>query len=508
MEKLFNNADLYPTPSHIIQMMCEGLNLQGKTVFDPGAGTGNIITYCTNQGAEAIYCETSETLQKILSGKGRFLKADFLEVTSDEVSHVDYIIMNPPFSADEKHILHAYNIAPAGCKIISLCNANTLKNTYTRARQELKTIVDEHGQIEDLYNCFEDSERPTSAQIYLIKLQKPGANYSQEFEGFFMGEDATEQQENGIMPYNFIRDLVNRYVESIKIYDAQLTEGVRMNRLLSGFYGGSIAFHCTESDKPVMRSNFKKAMQKAGWKFIFAKMNMEKYATKGLKEDINKFVEQQTEVPFTMRNIYKMLEIIIGTQEQRMDKAILEVFDKVTQHHSDNRHNVEGWKTNSHFVLGKRFIMPHIVEANYSGGMRETYYGWAEPIEDLQKALCYLMGEDYDKIPSLRKFLNDTETEESKVLASYKKQYENRKFGEWHNWHFFKIRGYKKGTMHFEFKNEDVWGRFNQRVAKLKGYPLFEYKKQTAYQDRNTGRTAPKAAASKPAKEAEILFTF
>ena len=42
--------------------------------------------------------------------------------------------------------------------------------------------------------------------------------------------------------------------------------------------------------------------------------------------------------------------------------------------------------------------------------------------------------------------------------------------------------------MHFEFKNDKVWELFNQRVAKIKGYVLFEAKEQTEYQKRQTGR--------------------
>ena len=35
-------------------------------------------------------------------------------------------------------------------------------------------------------------------------------------------------------------------------------------------------------------------------------MNMEKYATQQLREQINKFIEQQESVPFTMFNIYRV----------------------------------------------------------------------------------------------------------------------------------------------------------------------------------------------------------
>ena len=42
-------------------------------------------------------------------------------------------------------------------------------------------------------------------------------------------------------------------------------------------------------------------------------------------EKINKFNNKSIAI---MRNIYKMLEIVRGTAAQRMDKAIIEVFDR------------------------------------------------------------------------------------------------------------------------------------------------------------------------------------
>lgn len=75
-------------------------------------------------------------------------------------------------------------------------------------------------------------------------------------------------------------------------------------------------------------------------------------------------------------------------------------------------------------------------------------------------------------------------------------------YGEWYNSHFFKYKGYKNGNMHFEFIDTKVWEAFNKRVAEIKGYPLFEHKEQTAYQQRNAGRKeTTKETAGK------ILFT-
>jgi len=510
------NPDFYPTPEEVIYQMLEGIEIEDKTILEPSSGKGNIIDYLTLYGAkEVLFCESNEDLAHISSQKARFLESDFLNLDSSKISHIDLIIMNPPFSADEKHISHAFSIAPAGCKIVSLCNAQTIKNTYTQARKELKNNIDLYGTFKNLGNCFENSERETGVEIGLVILQKPGANYSTEFEGFFLDEEE-EPDGEGIISYNFVRDLVNRYVGSIKIFDRQLEEAEKMNQLTSGYFSVKMGMNITNGQKPIERSTFKKEMQKSGWKFIFAKMNMQKYATQGMRDDINKFVEEKTEIPFTMRNIYVMLANVVQTQEQTMDKAILEVFDKVTQHYHDNRFNVEGWKTNSHYLLNQKFIIPDMVKVGYSGQVDDCHYGSRnfEKMEDLQKAICFITGENYDHKLTLMHMINykykvktngnygsyddvfdeymraatrrdnlqktclDVEIEESKV-----------EWGQWIQWGYFNIKCFKKGTIHFEFKDRELWGRFNQRVAKLKGYPLFE-----KAPDKRTERQKQKAA--------------
>lgn len=455
------NQDFYPTPEHVIAQMISGYSLQGKTILEPSAGKGDIVDFCVGSGASVIACEKHPELRKILATKCKIIADDFLTVTSDKVSHIDMIVMNPPFSADEKHILHAWSIAPDGCEIVALCNHNTIKNRYTYDRKQLASIVEQYGSSVNLKDAFTTAERQTFAEIGLVRIKKPGTNNTSEFDGFFTDEDPQEAQYNGIMPYNFIRDLVNRYVAAVKIFDEQLDAGSRMNSLLAGFYKSDMAFMVTEDQKPVTRNDFKKDLQKKAWSYIFNKMNMDKYATKGLKQDINKFVEQQSHIPFTMRNIYRMLEVVIGTQEQRMDRAIIEVFDRLTMHYADNRYNVEGWKTNSHYLFGQKFILPYLATVNYSGKLGIQHYGERyESVDDLTKALCYLTGKNYDDIGSIWNYFSGSGT-----------KYE---FNTWYEWGFFRLKGFKKGTMHFQFLDLDHWAILNQRIAKLKGYPLPE----------------------------------
>lgn len=535
------NQDFYPTPEDVIIQMLEGTEIENKIVLEPSAGKGNIIDYLNLNGAKnVLFCETEKDLQTISSQKAKFLKADFLQVTSAEISHVNLIVMNPPFTADEKHILHAYNIAPAGCKVISLCNYNTIKNSYSRTRIELETLIKNYGSSKNLGECFKTSERSTSVEIGLIILQKPTSDYETEFNGFFMEEEENDNPP-GLMSYNVIQDLVGRYVDSVKIFDKQLEEAQRMNELTKGYFSVSMGMNITEDKKPIQRNEFKKAMQKSGWNFIFAKMNMKKYATRGLKEDINKFVEEQEKIPFTMRNIYKMLEIIVGTNEQRMDKAILEVFDTLTTHYHENRYNVEGWKTNSHYMLNEKFIIPSMVEKGYRGEVSRCTWssGNFEKMEDLIKAICYITGDNYSNFISLENFIsykyklvdengnfiNDKSYDFDVKIMSREYNYMSRQqseypgsqiesndieWGQWLDWGYFEFKCFKKGTIHFKFKDRELWARFNQRVAKLKGYPLFEKApdKRTERQKARDEAKGQEAKKQGPKVKPTILGTF
>ncbi len=462
---------------------------------------------------------------------------DFLSITSDKISHIDCIIMNPPFDTADAHILHAFNIAPAGCKIIALCNTATLENPYTKSRKELNTIIENYGSSINLGDCFSDAERKTGVNVSLIKIQKAGESYKTEFEGFFTDEEPEETGEIGIMSYDVVRDLVNRYVAAVKLYDQQLNVGKQMNNLLGRFYGHELAFNCTQKGAPKLRKEFKKDLQKAGWKFIFEEMNLTKNVTRGLMEDINKFVEQQTNVPFTMKNIYAMLNVVIQTTGQRMDKAILEVFDKLTEHHHDNRHHVEGWKTNSHYLVGKKFILPDMCyqDQRWHKGESKIQTGYGSSfglMEDFNKALAYITGINYNSIGSLSDSIryeykvktkdeifffhggpNDYQFENTKK-SLYERGVENTIersvpiYGEWFDWGYFRCKAFKKGSMHFEWKDPEIWGRFNQRVAKLKGYPLYEAKEQTAYQNRQTGRKTETHQHETAKQKPTILATF
>jgi hypothetical protein len=94
---------------------------------------------------------------------------------------------------------------------------------------------------------------------------------------------------------------------------------------------------------------------------------------------------------------------------------------------------------------------------------------------------------NFEETPSFRDFLcnyktvdyftkkiltpEEIETAKKNNVSTDKKAF-HLKFGEQYEWGFFKFRGYKKGTSHFEFKDPKVWKEFNRVACKAKGFML------------------------------------
>jgi hypothetical protein len=456
------NPDFYPTPPDVAAEMLDPIDLRGKTVLEPSAGKGDLVRECLARGAaEVLWCEKEPQLRDVLTSTRGATPAhrydDFLQVHPADVSHIDLIVMNPPFSADEAHILHAWEIAPPGCEIVALCNWNTVEGRYRGLQLQLASLIEAYGSKEALGQCFADAERSTRVSVGLVRLTKPGSRPGgDEFEGFFLGPDELEAQGQGLIPYRRSRDIVNRFVEACRIYDEQVAAGARLHNVLDGFFGKELGLQVTMEGAPVARNRFRKELQKAAWKHVFSEFLPAQMATSQLAKDINAFVEKQSKIPFTERNIYRMLQIVAGTQDQRVDRAVEEAIDSLTRHTKENRYGVEGWVTNSGYMLNRRFIRSHMAEPDWSGGTVtvRSYGSQSDEIRDLIKALCFITGRPYEEV-------QQPEGGGSRLVA-----------GQWYDWGFFRFRPYKKGTVHFEFKDEEVWAAVNARYARIKGQVL------------------------------------
>lgn len=459
------HKEFYPTPAHVIDMM--GIDCKGKVVLEPHAGKGDIVDFCKRFGAkEVLAFEINKDLQHIVKSKAKLIGEDFFDCKPEQISHVNAIYMNPPFSNADKHIIHAWKIAPEGCEIIALCNYETINKSHRY--DQLSGLIRDYGNTENLGDCFSTAERTTGIEIGLLKLFKPVTSANFEFEGFYMDEDDQEEDGEGIMQYNEVRALVNRYVGTMKNFDKLKEQIDVMSYSVKGIGMSSITLSIGYNNTITTKEDFSKLLQKESWKHIFAKMNMSKYVTSGVMKDINTFVETQTKVPFTMKNIYKMFEIIVGTREETFKRALEEAVDNFTKHTHENRFGVEGWKTNSGYMLNKKFIIESVL-SSYGRGLEigyDTHSG--RKMDDLVKVMCSLTGNDYNNYSTFHR-INYSQTHE--------KLYEIQP-NTWYEWAFFEFKVFKKGSMHLKFKNIDDWYVLNQAYGKLKGFTLHtDYKK-------------------------------
>lgn len=465
------NKDFFPTPKEVIERMLNGKDLYDKYILEPSAGSGNIVRYCKEAGAKEVYAyEKMPKLRKMIENECVLLGDDFLKATPEDVSHVDMIVMNPPFSKDEDHILKAWEIAPEGCEIIALCNSSIIvdywhQSLYNEKQIKLSEIIEENGKTYELGQVFKNAERKTNVYVSVIELHKPYKEGEQEFDSYFSYDENVEDipTEAGLVTYDFVRDCVNRYVDAVKEYNKVMEQAEKINNLTSLVGNCPIgfgAFWKTEKHyTQITREVFKKTLQKTSWFWLFDKFKLDKYITSGVKEDLNKFIEKQSDVPFTMKNIYRMIEIIIGTHESRMKKVIIEAFDDICSFSADNSTAGEKWKTNSDYMINKRFIIPYMTEYREwdDGKLNLRYDAYRSKIEDVNKALNYIMGYTHESWNTcLSSKINDRRPN----------------YGETFRWNHFKVKGFKKGTMHFEFIDENVWAKFNQEVAKIRGWNL------------------------------------
>lgn len=489
------HLDFFPTGRDIIiNNMLFGLDISGKVILEPHGGKGDMINVLKEFEPKSILsCEKQPELALITANLcDRFLGNDFLEIKKEDISHVDFIFANPPFSNQEHHIKHMIDIAPDNCTIVTLFNYDSLYDNYrdTTVQREVKQYIKSYGSKQELGNVFSTAERKTECNIGLIVINVPGeANSENEFEGYFDYFDDNDVETNdGLMTFNDIENIVHRYVGAVKMFDSVIEMTDRMESVIgpigawSGISFGAFMYDSQNNMSKISRETFKIELQKSAWRRVFSLFDMSRFVTSNVREDINKFVELNSNVPFTVKNIYKMVDIIFQSRENNMNKTIVKAFDNITKYYDENRYQKEGWKTNSEYVVNKKFILPYMCEVGYDGSLSMRYSS-TDYIDDLFKALYFVTGVYNDSLPSIRQFMEGTLIRYDSKEFNYIKENDpinldlktkgpRLEFGKWYEYGFFKIKAFKKGTMHFEFLDPKVWEAFNRTAAKAKGFQL------------------------------------
>jgi len=96
-------------------------------------------------------------------------------------------------------------------------------------------------------------------------------------------------------------------------------------------------------------------------------------------------------------------------------------------------------------------------------GKFDLHYGNGEQLDDIDRALCLITGKPFDSILRIKETLQNKFKEIGRIRPN--QDFSNVAFSE-----FFEMRFWKKGTLHFIFRDKFVWQEFNLRAAKGKNW--------------------------------------
>lgn len=555
---MLDNSEFYPTPRPVIEKMIEpykgriwrgGINgdyvpaygeLDDKIILEPSAGKGDILDYITGRykigqrysfsneypeytkesvKSKQIYCcEQDPNLKHILQDKGyRVIADDFLEYNGDY--YFDLILMNPPFSNGDEHLLKAWEIMHDG-DIVCLLNAETLKNPYTKRRKLLADIVDKYGSWEELGNVFSDAERKTDVNVALVRLKKANAKTKLDFDfsginkekDFHISEETFKDAPalkdivgNMLIQYDKIKEGFVEYMKLASLldhYGAPLVVKDEDGKESNGISIFTVAQNAFKEGKNRKESFnlFCESMKHHMWRIVMGNINniasfdMEKFMTHKVRQNFSEYLSRQGAMDFTRENVWNMITMLHDNKHNILEDAVVEVFDIFTSYHKENRLHVEGWKTNDKWKVNKKIILPRAVrwgiwskasDLKMYGGEFDLHYESSSKYSDIDKVMDYLTGKKAEERVGLYESLITRFRRIGKVYPGD----EFTSMDSNGESYYFKWKFFKKGTLHIEFKDEKLWEQFNLRACAGKHW--LPEKEQRAYEEAKRKASQP-----------------
>lgn len=221
-----NYKEFYPTPEELVNKMLDGVNLNYvKTVLEPSAGKGNIIQGLKNharyQNLDIDCIEINKDLRNCLKGAGyRVVGDDFLTYTT--MKQYDLIVMNPPFSNGDAHLMKALKMQQRhGGAVIALVNAETIRNPYTNLRKELVQLIENAGgTAEYIEHAFLEAERQTEVEVALVRVKFPEPERISSIMDKLQKEKAVKEhdpvEQQFLADNDFIKAIVDQYKMEIE----------------------------------------------------------------------------------------------------------------------------------------------------------------------------------------------------------------------------------------------------------------------------------------------------
>lgn len=498
--------DFYPTPASIgekfTEILPDDIYNNNAMILEPSAGKGDLLEAFIKSFKERFSCkkygyygnilqnetnnlikerihviEIEPELQGILRDKGfNLVESDFFQYHPD--IKYTHIIMNPPFSCAQDHLLHAWEIVDDGGYVICI-----LPENYLDSHQKLADIVYAHGSVHYLgsFNC-DDAFRKASVEVSAFIIKKPERKQKEfDFDGLYDKDVERIFQAGDEKSEIAVRDTIGNYVY---VYEKLIDTFCELSDKMSEFsrYLKYFNVDINHTDNPYMKhlvdisrcsfsksdndyrseyNSFIKTLKNTAWSQIFKMTNAENLMTTKVRKDFEKFRIEQSNLAFSAFNIQAFLRNLYFSQKDIKTQCVVEAFDKMTSFDKKNKIHIEGWKTNSFYKVNKKVIMPYGL-STWKFDLDRPHLNWSyrDVLDDIDKAMCFLTGKKFSDVKTISQTI-----EEAKF------------FNEDYMSTFFKIRCYKKGTIHFTFLDMDLLALFN-RVAVKDKWNLVGYEDQ------------------------------
>ena len=486
-----DNKDFYPTPPALIEKMYNEIQGSPTFILEPSAGKGDIVDffkenyrYCYDK----IGCiEKDETLINILRGKGHIvIDRDFLSYAGAE--KFDLIIMNPPFSEGDKHLLKAIEILYSG-QIICLLNAETLKNPYSNTRKLLvKKLEELKAKIEFIPNAFIDAERKTGVEVALISITIDRKVEDDIFHDMKQANEMPEvevKDQTELTQKNSIRNLVADYNRTLEIGTETLLNYFKNYNHIGEYISLNLkeadnryqTYTGTLTDKlKTSMNDFLKKLRIKYWREVLDIEVIRKKMTEKKVNEFNVLIQQNSAMDFTESNIRQFICNLMNDYGKILEDSTLEIFDRMTYEHAfdkdlhnKNVHYFNGWKTNKAFQVNDKVIIPF-----YGDAFRSWGGSWSVSCEITRKL------DDIDKV--MNSF--DTKITYKSIAQALTESFEQGITKNIES-EYFTLTVYKKGTLHLTFRDKDILRRFNVTACRGKNWLPYDYG-QKYYEDLNT----------------------
>lgn len=490
------NEEFYPTPKSLLNKIFDGVDWkQVDTILEPSAGKGDIIEFIQNSEEAHRYhhnfeidcIEKDPNLQAVLKQKGfRLVHDDFF--TFHTWKQYDLIVMNPPFSCGDKHLLNALKLQEDGGNVICILNAETLKNPYSITRQALALrLEDLHANVSYMQNEFVSAERKTSVEIAVVKVSIPKKErdsriFSELRESKQMSEQ-TVQEQTSLAENDYIKAAMKQFeleteagIRLIREYQAMKPY---MLRSLSGdnfVKNDSILYLTMDKYSPcspeVTENEFLKVVRLKYWTSIFNDSRFTGHMTSNLLSEYRTQIDKLADYDFSCFNIKTIQADIAKKLVKGVEECIVKLFDELSFQYSysdelgRNIHYYNGWKTNKAWIINKKVILPWMnAWGRFNGLYDPASYEIIEKLADIEKALDYLSGSSGNE-RGIRETLHEAEKigQTKKIPLKY-----------------FTVTFYKKGTCHIEFTNLELLKKLNIFGSQQKGWLPPAYGKKSYF---------------------------